>query len=274
MSFSSIQFSRFLGLLVLFLMYSCSSEGEGKHQVIIESDLEEISGEFFVAGEYAIKGAESQTQEYARSGKYAYLADKNHEFGLSYSFEDVKKGDVIVFSAWKYSEHNRGSLVISDRNENGQSSSSGRLTMIENEWGLVKNYFIAENDIEELVLYIHNPHPEPAYFDDVRIEKYSNNKLPDDSHEALVIKLDDDAFAQIASSREIALEQGVITKDLKKYVKGFIIKDGNEIPIELRIKGDWTDHLKTDKWSFRIKVKGEHAFDGLKSFSIQNCLAK
>ena len=44
----------------------------------------------------------------------------------------------------------------------------------------------------------------------------------------------------------------------------------NEIPIKLRFKGDWVDHLKGEKWSFRVVVLGENTFKGLKSFSIQS----
>lgn len=255
---------------MVLLMNSCSSEERSNDQIIIESSLEITKDDSFVAGDFLISGAKGQTDEFSREGKFSYRSDKLNEYGLSYVIQDVKKGDVIVFSAWKLSKNNRGSLVISDNKENGQYISSGRTTIKEGEWGLVECYFVAERDVEEVRVYAHNPHDEPAFFDDVKIEIYKNNAVPDDSIEALEIKLDDAAFAKIASYREIALEQGVITKDLKKYVKGFIVKDGKELPIELRIKGDWTDHLKTDKWSFRIKVKGENAYDGLKSFSIQS----
>ena len=67
-----------------------------------------------------------------------------------------------------------------------------------------------------------------------------------------------------------ALEQGVITNDLKKYVKANIRLEGRTIPVKLRLKGDWTDHLNTDQWSFRIKIQDESNFHGLKIFSIMN----
>ena len=70
--------------------------------------------------------------------------------------------------------------------------------------------------------------------------------------------------------RNIALKNGVIDKSLKKYVQATISYNGKESLIKLRLKGDWVDHLKSDKWSFRIKVTGDNAFLGLKSFSIQS----
>ena len=41
--------------------------------------------------------------------------------------------------------------------------------------------------------------------------------------------------------------------------------------IELRLKGALTDHLNTDKWSFRINIKeADTYFKGMKRFSLQS----
>ena len=42
----------------------------------------------------------------------------------------------------------------------------------------------------------------------------------------------------------------------------------------MRLKGDWTDHLFGDKWSFRIKVKGDNTLFGMKQFSIHHPRAR
>ena len=49
-----------------------------------------------------------------------------------------------------------------------------------------------------------------------------------------------------------------------------MVYNNEEIPIKIRLKGDWIDHLSADKWSFRIKVKGDKDFKGMKAFSIQH----
>ena len=38
---------------------------------------------------------------------------------------------------------------------------------------------------------------------------------------------------------------------------------------KFRLKGDWLDHVRNNKWSFRIKLK-EEMKDELKVFSVQN----
>ena len=42
------------------------------------------------------------------------------------------------------------------------------------------------------------------------------------------------------------------------------------MPVELRLKGDWADHLVHDKWSFRIEMRGEHYVYGMSVFSIHD----
>jgi len=90
------------------------------------------------------------------------------------------------------------------------------------------------------------------------------------SNTCIEIRIDDSAYQQLELYRNIALENGVIDKSLKKYVRATVTYKGEDVPIKLRLKGDWVDHLKGDKWSFRIKVTGSNAFRGLKSFSIQS----
>ena len=86
----------------------------------------------------------------------------------------------------------------------------------------------------------------------------------------LEVIIDETAYKKLESYRGIALKNGVIDKSLKKYVRATITYNGIRTPVKLRLKGDWIDHLKEDKWSFRVKVLGDSAFLGLKSFSIQS----
>ncbi len=59
--------------------------------------------------------------------------------------------------------------------------------------------------------------------------------------------------------------------DKKEYYPA-IIKNRNDVtPINIRIKGDWTSHIKLQKkMSFRIRIKDENTFLGMRKFSIQH----
>ncbi len=91
-----------------------------------------------------------------------------------------------------------------------------------------------------------------------------------DNGNNIEININDSVYQQLELNRNLALKNGVIDKSLKKYFRATINYKGKETSIKLRLKGDWVDHLKGEKWSFRIKVTGENSFLGLKSFSIQS----
>ena len=54
------------------------------------------------------------------------------------------------------------------------------------------------------------------------------------------------------------------------YVPATITHGNIQYDVRLRLKGDHVDHLETDKWSFRIKVKDDKSIFGMKVFSIQH----
>jgi hypothetical protein len=99
---------------------------------------------------------------------------------------------------------------------------------------------------------------------------FQKKYAPLKQNDFLELNISDINYETLKGYRNIALREKVISKSLKKYVKGFITYEGKKIPIKLRLKGDWTDHLKSNKWSFRIKILGNNSFKELKSFSIQS----
>lgn len=77
-------------------------------------------------------------------------------------------------------------------------------------------------------------------------------------------------FMRLAYQREIALEQGILVAGEDDFVPATISHNGESVEVRLRLKGDSTDHLEGDKWSYRIKVKGDNTLLGMKEFSIQH----
>ncbi|MDA9693748.1 CotH kinase family protein [Prochlorococcus sp. AH-736-P13] len=70
--------------------------------------------------------------------------------------------------------------------------------------------------------------------------------------------------------RDEALKNGILIRSPKDEVSGKINYLGKEYPIKIRLKGDWTDHLVGNQWSFRIKAKDGKRINGLKEFSLQH----
>ncbi len=85
------------------------------------------------------------------------------------------------------------------------------------------------------------------------------------------IEIKDKDFKFLKKKREKALERGLIINDIDvDYVPATLEYEGKKLKIKLRLKGHMTDHLQDNKWSFRIKVKDENLFMGMKRFSIQH----
>lgn len=89
--------------------------------------------------------------------------------------------------------------------------------------------------------------------------------------ENISIEIKDKDLNVLKKNRQQALERGVIINDLDgDYVSATLTYKDKTMKVKLRLKGHMTDHLQDDKWSFRIKVKGNDSFMGMKRFSIQH----
>ena len=128
-----------------------------------------------------------------------------------------------------------------------------------------------QKDYEHVKFFIHNPSGYPSYYDIKYklIEKTKGKKIVLEN-DNIDIKMSEKDLKTLHEYRAAALENGIINKSLKKFFTAEMTYKGNTIPIKIRLKGDWTDHLKSDKWSFRIKVDDNYHFNGIKSFSIQH----
>jgi hypothetical protein len=69
---------------------------------------------------------------------------------------------------------------------------------------------------------------------------------------------------------EALISEILLTSDDDFVPASMRFNGGDPINIKIRLKGDWTDHLVGDKWSFRIHVEdNDQAILGMKRFSIQ-----
>lgn len=79
---------------------------------------------------------------------------------------------------------------------------------------------------------------------------------------------------KINAKRNEALEKGILVSSTNDYIPAKIQVGSKKIKVKMRLKGDWTDHLLGEKWSFRIKTKDDSSLFGLRKFSIQNPKAR
>jgi len=99
--------------------------------------------------------------------------------------------------------------------------------------------------------------------DELRL--YQNNGLS-----TLTIDLKFKYYRQMLEKRDEALRVGILQTGDEDFVPITIsLDDGPKMDARMRLKGDWTDHLEGDKWSFRIHLKDDNQILGFRQFSIQ-----
>ncbi|MBI9048059.1 MAG: CotH kinase family protein [Anaerolineaceae bacterium] len=112
-------------------------------------------------------------------------------------------------------------------------------------------------------------------FTDMSIETHANiqrelSPYIDNDLSTLYLDIAFDDYQTLSIKRDTALSAGVLLSSDEDYVPGKIhLDDETSQRIELRLKGDWTDHLAGDKWSFRIHMKGDGQIFGMRTFSLQ-----
>jgi hypothetical protein len=254
---------------LIFLMYVISCKEKNKFPLLL--DMEKVEGSHFISQNLErVSNSLSQSLDYSKSGNYSAKIDSKNPYALSYNFNNLKKGNEIIISIWEKIGGARGYLKLVDEEKNILSIKRSRPKKTEGQWVLINLSFIVEEDSKEIKFFIHNEKTLPAYYDDLKIELLNKSTRPVFKKENIGIQIKSKDLDKLFKYRNKAIQNGVIGKSLKKYFKALMIYNKEEIPIKIRLKGDWIDHLSGDKWSFRIKILGDKDFKGMKAFSIQH----
>jgi hypothetical protein len=83
------------------------------------------------------------------------------------------------------------------------------------------------------------------------------------------VDLDPEASARLQDVYDRSMRLRYIAQEEGDLVPATIRADGKTIEGKVRIKGDFLDHLDTDKWSLRVELKSDKLW-GMSRFSIQH----
>lgn len=109
------------------------------------------------------------------------------------------------------------------------------------------------------------------YFDlsDSVISKFYLGFLSDP--ERMYINVDHMDMERLLYRVTNAKNRGKITAaDKSEQVKAEIIHNNNEYKVKLKLRGTYLDHVRSDKWSFRVKVKNNNTIFGMSKFSLSS----
>lgn len=88
--------------------------------------------------------------------------------------------------------------------------------------------------------------------------------------EHLEIHISWQSLQRLSYQRERALDLGTILVADEDSVPAIVKHRGKDTRVKIRLKGDGIDHLRGEKWSFRVRVRGDGTLLGMKQFSLHH----
>lgn len=260
-----------IGLVFLGFFASCGSNPEAKNNDIFcdaETIVEVEGNKKFICQEEIFDGGRFQTNEVAFSGKYALKLDTVNPVGFSFKLDDFEEGDAFYVSVWK-----KGEGKIHVKTNHIMDYYGGYVVEEKAGWEkLVFQFMVPPYDNQnEIIFEVVQIGNSPCYFDDFKIEKRFQEGLiyPEYENKNNVnLLLSDSSINILKKIRKEAFRKGILVTQEDSWVKGKLVFNEDTLTIELRLKGDWLDHLKDDKWSFRVKVKNGNVLN-MDEFSLQ-----
>jgi len=116
----------------------------------------------------------------------------------------------------------------------------------------------------------------PAYFDDLEIgaQVNENDEPVSIVYPTIEMQINSLNFKKIKNKRKEAKKIGLLFSSKDDLVNADLKIEGEEYSCMTRLKGDLLDHLRSDKWSFRVMLDGNETWRGMNIFSIHNSKAR
>jgi len=277
------QFVFSITLLLLILSYSCTrtdSFPSGK-SVLCDAEVRNKKGDKFLAANDSsvlFDGGKRRSSIDSHSGKYSALTlPKKSSFAFGYTIKNAGPDWYFVVSVWRKSNDGKGVLVASSKNAKLLYEAVGKPVFTDKDgWEKLEMevYTPPNFNYDDLTFYVWNNGSDSVFFDDLKIERFERKEYPVYDDPPLVIVLDTSDYIKILDKRNTAFESGVLQSEDSDWVKGMLITEDKVAKAKLRLKGDWLDHLKGQKWSFRIKMRKNYSWNRLRTFSVQTPMAR
>ncbi|MEN0003359.1 MAG: CotH kinase family protein [Bacteroidota bacterium] len=237
-------------------------------------DAEQVEGDQFVHNGLSFGDSELQSAARARSGTYAceLPADGQMHYGFTFDFTDPVPGKVYKASVWRFQQNGSvGRLAVQGFGEASFYEQQELPSLIEDGWDLLEIRFSIPfgTSYDRINVHVYGGGTSPLYFDDFQLEEIDQWANESFQPAILDLQLSDQAYSKLKRKREKALVKGILETNNKDWVEAMLSSDDAEpIPIKIRLKGDWLDHLEGEKWSFRVKVKSPYAWKRMRTFSL------
>ena len=258
----------------LYLAYRSASHNENEIVMFdIFCDFETLNDSlYFVTDneDYAIKtGVVSDKLSF--EGKQSLYIPPWEVFHGFIILDKLKPNTTVTINLKRYKGSNASIVVQGIDPASFYFINNEASHVYENGWEDIYLSFTCGNHFNDtLSIYMFNPDKQETYIDNFSISVSNIIFYPEyKNEEPLLIYIEEKEFEVIKNKREEALDQGILTTEEDSWVNAVVYGDAKMMHAEVRLKGDWLDHLRGEKWSFRIKLKYD-SWKGMRVFSIQH----
>jgi hypothetical protein len=275
-----------LGCCSLILLLLISSNKNKPNSDIathgaIWCSAETVKDSQFVNQQYKFGSAVYQSNLAARTGSYSCRLPASGEtvYGFGYKFQSPPAGRSYKASVWRKKGLNTDSyLVVNLEGEHAEYLQVNQPTDSDTTgWERLEIRFNTpyQKSVERINVYVYSLGQNEAFFDDLLIEELFVDSSSVFTRTVIDLEVKGTQLEQLKQKRAEALQRGILTSAEDDWVKAKL-KEGSQaaLPIEIRLKGDWLDHLRGDKWSFRVKMREGNTWRRMRSFSLHTPLAR
>ncbi|MBI9037306.1 MAG: CotH kinase family protein [Bacteroidales bacterium] len=271
-------FTGFLLAFIIFISFYACQSPENKRYELINCDAENLSEDdknFIDKNHQGVLFSNDnfQSNDQAHLGKHSIKVCKRNPYGTHYVINNVQPGEFFDVNVWRLGGNKSGHLVIATKGSNNYYNSQNiSVQKEENGWERLNVKIIIPSHIKDdsIIVYLWNSGKDPIYFDDLSIKYLSNKKYSDKENPALYLYVDEFGEEKLNEKRINALKNNILETEDDDWVEAILFYKEEMMPAKMRLKGDWLDHLKGHKWSFRIKLKKGYNWKNMRTFSIQN----
>jgi len=198
--------------------------------------------------------------------------DKKRPFGFNHFIYNFKKEDYYHISVWRFGDNKDGVLVADGFEDSRFYNAQNKPDLIDSAgWQLLTlDIFIPPYyNFSELRIYVWNKGTGNIIFKDLKVEKSQERIYPSYEQTALQINIDESALEKLEKKQELAFKNGILETEDNDYVMAQLIYGKDTMKADVRLKGDWLDHLIGPKWSLRVKMSKNNSWKNMTSFSLQ-----
>jgi len=259
------------GLFFTYHFYSKENLEIQEFSIFCDFENQNDSTEFLTNNEDYILGKGSVSEKIFYEGEKSLYIPKWKVYQNLLVLDNLKPNSIVTISFKRF--HTSDASIVAQGIDpasfyfiNGEETQT-----YENGWeDVYLKFTCGQNFKDTLKIYIFNSGKQDTYIDNLSISVSGQTFYPNyENEEPILIYIEDKEFRKIQEKRDEALYKGVLITEDDSWVNAIIYGDEKMMHAQIRLKGDWLDHLRGEKWSFRIKLKDD-SWRGMRVFSIQN----